>query len=107
MDTLKPTYRLLIGIPGKSNAFKISEKLGLKKEIIDDAKSLMSDNNIRFEDIISELTENKITIDREKKEIEKYKKEIEDLKQNISKHQKSLNKREENIIRHFPDRHDL
>ena len=99
VDTLKPTYRLLIGIPGKSNAFKISEKLGLKKEIIDDAKSLMSDNNIRFEDIISELTENKITIDREKKEIEKYKKEIEDLKQNISKHQKSLNKREENIIK--------
>ena len=99
VDTLKPTYKLLIGIPGKSNAFKISEKLGLKKEIIEDAKSLMSDNNIRFEDIISELTENKITLDREKKEIEKYKKEIEDLKQNISKHQKSLNKREENIIK--------
>ena len=99
VETLKPTYRLLIGVPGKSNAFKISEKLGLKKEIIDEAKSLMSDNNIRFEDIISELTEDKITIDREKKEIEKYKKEIEILKQNISKHQKSLNKREENIIK--------
>ena len=99
VETLKPTYKLLIGIPGKSNAFRISEKLGLKKEIIDNAKSLMSNNDIRFEDIISDLEESKITIDREKREVEKYKKEIESLKDNIRKHQKSLNKREESIIK--------
>ena len=99
VDTLKPTYRLLIGIPGKSNAFAISEKLGLSKNIIDSAKELLDTDDIRFEDVVSNLEESRRTIDRERIEIENYKNEIEELKNKVKRQEKGLNDRAEAIIR--------
>ena len=99
VDTLKPTFKLLIGIPGKSNAFAISEKLGLNKSIIENAKSLLDTNDIRFEDVVASLEENKRTIDREKAEIETYKLEIEELKNKVKRQEKGLNDRADSIIR--------
>lgn len=99
VDTLKPTYRLLIGIPGKSNAFAISEKLGLSKNIIDNAKELLDTDDIRFEDVVSNLEESRRTIDRERIEIENYKNEIEELKNKVKRQEKGLNDRAEAIIR--------
>ena len=99
VDTLKPTYKLFIGIPGKSNAFAISEKLGLDKSIIENAKQLLDTNDIRFEDIVASLEESKRTIDNERKEIENYKIEIEELKNKVKRQEKGLNDRAESIIR--------
>lgn len=99
VNTLKPTYKLLIGIPGKSNAFAISEKLGLNKTIIDNAKSLLDTNDIRFEDVVANLEESRRTIEREKSEIEKYKVEIEELKNKVKRQEKGLNDRADSIIR--------
>ena len=99
VDTLKPTYKLLIGIPGKSNAFAISEKLGLDKKIINNAKQLLDTNDIRFEDIVATLEESKRTIDRERNEIENYKIEIEELKSKVKRQEKGLNDRADSIIR--------
>lgn len=99
VDTLKPTYKLFIGIPGKSNAFAISEKLGLDKTIIENAKNLLDTNDIRFEDIVASLEESKRIIDKERKEIEKYKLEIDELKNKVKRQEKGLNDRAESIIR--------
>lgn len=99
IDTLKPTYKLLIGIPGKSNAFAISEKLGLDKKIIDKARNLIDTNDIRFEDVISNLEESKLTIEKERVEIENYKQEIENLKNKVKRQEKGLNDRADSIIR--------
>ena len=99
VDTLKPTYKLFIGIPGKSNAFAISEKLGLDKTIIENAKNLLDTNDIRFEDIVASLEESKSIIDKERKEIEKYKLEIDELKNKVKRQEKGLNDRAESIIR--------
>ncbi len=108
VNTLKPTYKLLIGIPGKSNAFAISEKLGLGKDIIDNAKSLLDTNQVRFEDIVASLEESKHTIDREKKEIESYKVEIEELKNKVKRQEKGLNDRADSIIRQAKEKaHDI
>ncbi len=99
VDTLKPTYKLLIGVPGKSNAFAISEKLGLDKKIIDNAKNLLDTNDIRFEDILASLEESRRTIERERKEIEQYKNEINELKDKVKRQEKGLNDRADSIIR--------
>ena len=108
VDTLKPTYKLLIGIPGKSNAFAISEKLGLDKNIIANAKELLDTNDIRFEDIVSSLEESKRTIDIERNEIEKYKIEIEELKNKVKRQEKGLNDRADSIIRQAKEKaHDI
>lgn len=108
VDTLKPTYKLMIGIPGKSNAFAISEKLGLPKSIIEQAKSLLNTNDIRFEDIVSSLEESKLTIDKERKEIETYKSEIEELKNKVKRQEKGLNDRANSIIRQAKEKaHDI
>lgn len=93
IDTLKPTYRLLIGIPGKSNAFLISEKLGLNKNIIEHAKSLIDSKDIKFEDIISELESKRIKIENDKIEIDKYKNEVISLKEKLIRQQKGLDDR--------------
>ena len=85
VESLRPTYRLLIGIPGKSNAFAISGKLGLPDYIIEDAKTRLSEQDVSFEDLISDLETSKRTIEKEQEEIAAYKKEIEALKVRRSK----------------------
>lgn len=108
VDTLKPTYKLLIGIPGKSNAFAISEKLGLDKSIITNAKSLLDTNDVRFEDIVASLEESRKTIERERTEIENYKTEIEELKNKVKRQEKGLNDRADSIIRQAKEKaHDI
>jgi DNA mismatch repair protein MutS2 len=99
VETLQPTYRLLIGIPGKSNAFAISSKLGLPQYIIDDAKKRVDDDNVAFEDVISDLENSKITIERERAEIQAYKNEIKDLKNALEKKHEKLDDRREGILR--------
>ncbi len=89
VQTLRPTYRLSIGIPGKSNAFEISRKLGLSPEIIDLAKSLITQENLQFEDVLQNIENNKSKIEYEKIEIERLKKEMEELKE---KYQEKLAK---------------
>ena len=99
VQTLSPTYRLLIGIPGKSNAFAISSKLGLPSYIIDDAKKQISQEDESFEDVISTLEENRITIEKERMEIARYKTEVEDLKKQLETKQEKLNQQRDRILR--------
>lgn len=99
VESLRPTYRLLIGIAGKSNAFAISEKLGLPSYIINDAKELISEKDESFEDVLTELENNRVIIENEKLEIEKYKREIEALKSDYENRQKKLDEAKAKIIR--------
>lgn len=90
VESLRPTYRLLIGIPGKSNAFAISSKLGLPEHIIEEAGKLIGKQERTFEDLISDLEESRITIEKEQDEIRQYKAEIEKLKQSLAKKSENL-----------------
>ena len=96
--SLAPTYRLLIGIPGKSNAFAISGKLGLPDYIIEDAKALINSEDKAFEDVISDLEKSRITIEKEQSEIEQYKREIAQLKEELNRKQQRLDERSEAIL---------
>ncbi len=98
VETLRPTYRLLIGIPGKSNAFAISSKLGLPDYIISDAKKRIGEQEKSFEDLISDLEANRVTIEKEQNEISKYKEEIELLKKNLAKKNESLDASRERLL---------
>ncbi len=99
VESLRPTYRLLIGIPGKSNAFAISKKLGLPDFIIEDAKQHISTEEESFENVISDLEAQRIRIEKEQEEIISYKKEIEDLKSVIEAKQEKLEEQRDRILR--------
>lgn len=98
VDTLRPTYHLLIGIPGKSNAFAISSKLGLPDHIIESAKTHLSEQDESFEDLLADLETNRRTIEKEQAEIAAYKREIELLKQELHAKHEKLDERKERII---------
>ena len=99
VETLSPTYRLLIGIPGKSNAFAISKKLGLSDTLIEDARTHISSNEQNFEDLLSDLEASRITIEKEQAEINRYKSEIAALKQQLKNKQEKLDESRDAILR--------
>ena len=99
VETLQPTYRLLIGIPGKSNAFAISSKLGLPDEIINAAKEQISKEDESFEDVISDLEQSRITIEKEQKEIAEYKERIRTLQDQLQRKNEKIDASKERIIR--------
>lgn len=98
VETLSPTYRLLIGIPGKSNAFAISGKLGLPADVITDARSRITANEQNFEDLIAELETSRSSIEKERLEIEQYKREIQQLRARTEDKQEKLDSRRDKII---------
>ncbi|WP_027307640.1 endonuclease MutS2 [Caloramator sp. ALD01] len=103
VETLRPTYRLLIGIPGKSNAFEISKRLGLSNEIIENAKLKISKDAARFEDVIQALQNKTIQLEKEYEEIEAIKRESLEIKRQLSEKKFKLDSQRENIIKKAQD----
>ena len=98
VETLSPTYHLLIGIPGKSNAFAISRKLGLPDYIIDEAKNQMEQKDESFEDLLANLENSRVTIEKEREEIASYKQEIETLKNRLQQKEERFSEQKEKML---------
>lgn len=101
--TLSPTYHLLIGIPGKSNAFAISSKLGLSGEIIKEAKEGLDTHHASFEDVLRDLNHSKRQIEKEKRMIQDLKKEEEEIRNSLQKEDQRLSEKEEKILKKARD----
>ena len=98
INTLSPTYRLLIGVPGKSNAFEISKKLGLNDEILSRAKSFMTDESINIEELLKNIYDNKLLIEKEKEKILKDSEEIEKIKNSLQNEKDDISSKKSEII---------
>ena len=98
VESLRPTYRLLIGIPGKSNAFAISSRLGLENFLIEDAKKRINAQDVSFEDMMAELQDSRVKLLNEQEEITRYKSEIRTLRDALQKKQDRIDERKEKIL---------
>ncbi len=98
LDNLKPTYNLLIGIPGKSNAFAIAKKIGLNNKIIDMANSLMKTSDINIEELMKNIYDNKIKIEKEKENIEKNSEQIRIIRDNLNKQDETYKEKQKKLI---------
>ncbi len=99
VESLRPTYRLLIGIPGKSNAFAISQKLGLPEAVIDRAREQISSETESFEDVIADLEQSRITAENERREIAEYKERIRTLQEQLQKKNEKIDAAKDRILR--------